>query len=172
MMRFFRGRALFAPAVALVSLSAAGIAFATGAGFAGSDGVIQACAKNDNGALRVLGLETQSSELRACKDNETAISWNQTGSGGDGLSGYQVVAATSPAVDFTHDAVATATCPAGMLPVGGGLSDSTPGTTPARWTIEESYPSGPGWTVQAHNINFPSPGSNTFMVYAVCVTAS
>ena len=58
---------LVALAIAVVTLAGAAIAFATGAGFTGSDGVIRACANTNNGNLRALDSESSKPGLQTCK---------------------------------------------------------------------------------------------------------
>src|SRR3954451_6974922 len=70
-----RRRTLFA-AAAVLALGCAGIAYSA---IPDSGGVIHACFK-DNGDLRVI--DTAASKKETCKNNETALNWNQTGAQG------------------------------------------------------------------------------------------
>jgi hypothetical protein len=57
-------------------------AWATGllsVGFVASDGTITACVQNANGHMRLLDPSSSRPELRACRRNETQISFDQTG---------------------------------------------------------------------------------------------
>ncbi|HEY2154299.1 MAG TPA: hypothetical protein VGH33_01625 [Isosphaeraceae bacterium] len=57
---------------------------------------------------------------------------------------------------------ATATCPAGKKPIGGGAKSL------GALIVVDSFPSGSGWVVDMANEDV---GPFTFTVYAVCATA-
>ena len=74
---------------ALVAAAAAALAvggFAFGA-IPGNDGVIHACYK-DNGNLRVIDPSAAKKDQANCKNDETALDWNQQGAQGEqGIQG-------------------------------------------------------------------------------------
>jgi hypothetical protein len=161
-MKAHRRRALLLVSAAVIVLGAAGIAYATGLAFVGDDGVIQACANSANGNLRVLDPASNKAHLKKCTNGETAISWSQGGSS-NGVSGYEVVAVTSPGK--VGNATVSATCPDGKLPVGGGVKNSDP----ANFAWLDSYPNGPSWTVRTFQQSY-NP-QVTMTVYAICVNS-
>jgi hypothetical protein len=93
----------------------------------------------------------------------------QTGAPGkDGVSGYQVVTASTP-LDTSVDKNIEADCPAGKVPVGGGMNPQLSG---ASLVAGNSFPNqANGWSVSAHNA-----GSSTqkwiLHAFVVCVTAN
>ena len=116
-----RPRKTLVAALTIAALTLAGGAIAYGEGvFAGDGGAITACANNDNGGLRMLDPQSLKPSLQACRDNETPVTWGSGGAGG-GISGYEVVTATSSDVGADYLASATATCPTGKKPISGGM---------------------------------------------------
>jgi hypothetical protein len=163
-----RQRKSLVAALSIASLTLAGTAIAYGAGaFTSTGGAIIACANNDNGSLRALDPQSSKPSLRTCRENESQVNWGSGGSGG--LSGYQVVSATSSAVGADYLAVGTASCPTGKEPVGGGMKYDLAAVPPgSHWTLVQSYPDGSEWTVVASE-DF-GPGYH-FTTYAVCAEA-
>jgi hypothetical protein len=92
--------------------------------------------------------------------------------GADGVSGYEVVQVAVPAPFAGQEASATAPCPEGKRPVGGGFSQTTFGFS-GGVTLRRSFPAdeGAGWHV---TVQSPTSGSGggVITIYAVCVLAS
>jgi hypothetical protein len=155
---------------------AVGVGVATGA-IPSASGVIHACYKTASGekTLRVIDAEGG----HHCKQDETALAWNQQGPKGDpgatgpqgpqgpqgppGTSGLttQVVtqSVSSPGTVGTRSG--SVSCPSGSKVTGGGYTASYGGTQ----QVVENRPSGNGWYVQVL-----ATGSIT--VYAVCAHLS
>jgi hypothetical protein len=179
-------RKIVVAVLAIASLAVAGVAvaYATGVAFTPSGGVIHACVNVENGGVRVLDPQSGRQDLQQCRANETGIDWSQVGppgpggadgapgpAGSNGVSGYEVVTATSPIVLQGRIGSATATCPTGKVPVGGGnLTPYVVVPPPTNVTLYDttlsSYPNGSGWTVTIF-----SGYGGAFTVYAVCVSA-
>ena len=90
--------------------------------------------------------------------------------GANGVSGYEVVAVTFLVAPFGQETSATAPCPAGKRPVGGGFS---PGVVSFGGAVElrGSFPENEsGWQVTVESPT-NGPVSNA-TVYAICVEAS
>jgi hypothetical protein len=154
----------------VVGLAIAGVAIARAA-IPDASGVIHACYRS-NGNLRVV-------DNPACKKNETALAWNQTGpqglpgpqgqpgvsgpAGPAGVSGYEIInnLGTLP---LNGTVAVIATCSAGKRVIGGGyVVPSVLDTAPL------SRPEGNN----AWRVDFKSNGgSGDASVYAICAAAS
>ena len=121
-----------------------------------SDGTINGCYKNGNGALSVID------SAATCPNGTTPLNWNQTGlqgpagpegpAGQDGsFSGFEQVLSpviTVPAGGaFAPPFTATASCPAGKTAISGGHE------TPALTTLNilASFTEGDTYTFKVHN---------------------
>ncbi len=155
----------------------------------GAGGVVYGCYANNNGGLRVID------DSAACKNNETALNWNQAGvqgpqgtqgpqgaqgpqgsqgpqgaTGASGVSGYEIVQ-----VDFNLPAGNPGTgqiwqvdCSPGKVVLGGGVRLN--GWRPDS-VVRESGPNGNGWFVHIQNTS--SDGGDTGAhVYAICANAN
>lgn len=96
--------------MALAALSAlavgAGLALAHG----GDASAIHGCIEKEGKAVRIVAAPGTGDPNQACKSNETAIDWSQTGpQGPPGISGYEVVGKTSVSRVYFD----TVSCPAG-----------------------------------------------------------
>jgi hypothetical protein len=175
-------RTLAVSAAALGLIAVGGIAGAT---IPGTGGVINGCYNTTNGALRVIDTATTT-----CKQGETPITWNQTGTpgtngddgdngaaGANGVSGYEIVPASgdSNTTIGSSGLSETAICPAGKVVVGGGGSHHH-----ANVSISKSYPitdaQGSRWVVEFGH-RFPPTFDGTlpvlhWEVYAVCINAN
>jgi len=69
-------RTLIALAVAAVAAGASTFAYAS---IPDGSGTIHGCYKSDHGDLRVIDPASSKKDLQACKNDETALSWSQTG---------------------------------------------------------------------------------------------
>lgn len=176
-----RVRQALVAGVLLAGTTAGGVAQAAGVvHIPGADGVIHACFA-DNGKLRVIDPQAD-----ACKRDESALQWNQTGPQGPrgdtgqqgqpgpaGLSGYQQVTQTINNFNLAAgtESVHVVSCPDGKKVIGGGyllfnaggfLSNNSDG--PASDTQ---------WGVSVYN---PSPSTSvsigTVTFYAICATVS
>lgn len=118
--------------------------------FASDDG-ITACAKEENGQLRLVATSSD------CLPSERAVSW-KAGGGGGGTS-FETVTATVAATPGLVSG--TAMCPAGTRVVGGGAqADPVQGGN-----VLADYPaSESAWTATAAL----NPAAQTFVVYAIC----
>jgi len=158
----------------------------------GPDGVIHAC-YDDDGKVRL-----SDPQVRPCRDNETPLSWNQTGApgpkgdtgaqgppgpqgangaqgaaGAAGVSGYQQV--TQSFDNFTlaaqTESVHVVSCPAGTKVFGGGYLLFNAGGLLAN--NSDGPASDTQWAVSVFN-----PGASgsvtigTVTFYAICATAS
>jgi hypothetical protein len=139
--------------MALAGLSA----LAVGAGLALAHGgdatAIHGCVEKEGKAVRILAAPGIGDPNQACKSNETAIDWSQTGpQGPPGISGYEVVGKTSTKEgDGSRVYFDTVSCPAGKAVLGGGgagtvflgddpiaaadLMESAPGALPESWVV-------------------------------------
>jgi hypothetical protein len=132
---------------AIAMTATAGIAVAS---IPGPNGVINGCVKKTSGAVTVIDSAAK------CPTGTTPLNWNQTGpqgapgapgiDGTDGVSGYEVVEKTavmSPGVVMT---TATAECPAGKRPLGGGEEIHNILAANSAAKVVESRPTATGWT--------------------------
>ena len=86
--------------------------------------------------------------------------------GDPGMSGYTIVQGAQSSTTSGFQA-ATATCPAGKRPVGGGGFTQTPG---AGVTVRNSFPTGQQWLVV---VDAKTPGTGwRYQAYAVCATVA
>jgi hypothetical protein len=167
-----RGWVLLA-AVAAISTFAA----VAQAAIPASNGTIRACYKNNNGDLRVVDSES-------CKNNETALTWNQTGVAGPagpagptgpageagpagaagpaGISGYEVVQySENDVLPVNGLATRQANCSTGKTVISGGyVVPSELDTAPMSRPTEDHT----GWVVTFHS----NGGSGAVSVYAIC----
>src|SRR6478672_4930499 len=111
----------------LVGAMATGVALAA---VPDRHGVVHACyAPKDHYRLRIL----DTAKRTTCPAGQRAVSWNRTGPPGqdgapgqdgtpgqDGVAGYTAVTAITDYTQFDTGAMATANCPNGTVPVGGG----------------------------------------------------
>lgn len=197
-MRRFRFRHSPALAVLVTALvvTLGGAAYAT---IPDSAGVIHGCYKiggegfdSQRGSLRVIDTDSGQS----CRKHETALTWNQTGpqgpagpqgntgaqgpegpqgvQGAPGLSGY-VVSTNSAVVGGLSTIHGAAYCPAGTVPLGGGINVSDYGTNGNGYNAQnnihtiESFPSGTQWFVGIVNNN---SAPITAVWYATCAKTS
>src|SRR3954447_19360675 len=113
---------------------------ATGAvatGELGSTDRLQACAKNENGQLRLVAQEAD------CLPSESAVSWPASVPTGSGTSFATVTSTVAPQTPLTS---ATATCPTGSRVVGGGGTANPP----SGGNVISSYPpNNTSWAVTA-----------------------
>jgi len=121
--------------------------------FAG-DERISACAKRENGQLRLL------EPGASCLESEVAVSWS-AGGGGGGTT-FETVTASVPATAGLI--TGTATCPAGARVVGGGAQADpvTGGNVLADYPASDS-----AWTATAAT----NPAAQSFVVYAICASS-
>jgi hypothetical protein len=128
---------------------------ATGALAAGQftqDDQLFACAKDENGQLRLVA------EDEACLPSETAVSW----SAGGGAGGGTTFTTVTESVAITPGLVkATASCPAGSRVVGGGAqADPVEGGN-----VIATYPaSDTAWSATVAT----NPAAQSVIVYAIC----
>jgi hypothetical protein len=106
----------------LILAVAAVLAIAAGAGYAAipsSNGTISAC-KDNKGVLKVIDAEAG----QTCGNNQQLLTWNQQGPAGpqgpSGISGYEVVSSMTEGGPNNSAVTATASCPEGKVPIGGG----------------------------------------------------
>jgi hypothetical protein len=159
-------------AVGVLSLAAAGIAFAT---IPDSSGVIHGCYKKLNGTLRVVDSPGD------CRHSEAAIQWNQRGPQGPpgppGISGYQLVDRTFE-TPLPINGFFQAFCPGGTRVFGGGArvellnasGDSAGFGSPVQSSIPLS--GGGGWEV---HVNQPVVGGATrarVLFHATCANVA
>lgn len=113
---------------------------------------LYACAKLDNGQLRLVG------EGEECLPSETAVSWSAAGGGTTFATTTQTVAAVPGLTS------ATATCPVGGRVVGGGGH-----AAPVQWgNVIATYPASEStWTVTAA-INTTGSDGRGLTAYAIC----
>jgi hypothetical protein len=142
---------------------------------------IYACAKNNGGDLRL------ASGAGQCKNNETEVSWNAAGqpgpqgpqgvpgppgpAGASGVSGYEVV------VEFIAadgDAFHRVPCPAGKVPLGGGVWINEGGQFSDRILIG-THPYGTAFTEDVPPIGWAArathDGPYALFVWAICAFA-
>ena len=142
---------------------------------------IHACARNNNGQLRLASGPGQ------CANNETAVTWNAAGpagpqgptgpagpqgppgpAGNSGLSGYEVVFQNT-AQD--GDAYTEVPCPAGKVPLGGGVWINEGGQFSDRILIG-SHPYGEPFTEHLPPIGWAArathDGAYALFVWAIC----
>jgi hypothetical protein len=169
------------------------LAIGAGVGYASipdSVGVIHGCYDN-KGTLRVI--DTQAGG--ACKNNETPISWSQSGpqgppgengtNGTNGVSGYEQVAGSDVTLNQTiGEQSSVVFCPAGKKVIGGGylVDGSGSGGDSSPFAITENGPQttsgkdGPPldlWTVTAEVTETqPDPANYTFRAVAICANAA
>jgi hypothetical protein len=146
------------------------------------ESVISGCYSNHSGALRVIG------DGEECRADETALQWNQQGSPGPvgpagpqgpvgpegpagGLAGREVMVfeftVPSSTAEFTY--VATATCPAGKVVLGGGYEVEQAGVNELRESHPEVVQPGvEGWSV---GIGPDDDVDVDGVVYAICADA-
>jgi len=75
---------------ATIAMAAFGLATAVQAAIPDTQGVIHGCYQNDNGNLRVVDPASSKKDQASCKNNETALNWNQKGpTGAAGPAGAQ-----------------------------------------------------------------------------------
>jgi hypothetical protein len=143
-----------------------------------SSGVIHACYKTSNGALRVIDTGLGGT----CAASETALQWNQTGPPGPaGPAGatHVVVRTFTQTIVSDGTATFTALCHSGEVATGGGYRLHDGARIPP-WPVQisESEPnSGPldpvdgdttnGWRVVANNAD---TASHDVTAYAVCAS--
>jgi hypothetical protein len=138
----------------VIGLVLGGIAYAA---IPDSDGVIHGCYGNSNGQLRVID------EGHTCKNNETALDWNNQGAQGDpgepGTGISNVYTRQSEATPLSAGAIdnASATCDPGDLLLGGGYSTNNSGDVFA----SDSRSALSSWFVVATNT---STSDNRFVV--------
>ena len=84
--------------------------------------------------------------------------------GSGGFSGYEVVSG-STAHDLVHEKGLTVNCPAGKLPIGGGVEWIS---TDDDQNLRESYPTATGWAAEGTGDNEPW----SLKVYVICVIVS
>jgi hypothetical protein len=189
------GRALVVGAV-LGSLTLGGVAQAAGVlHVPGTDGIIHACYKVDDGKLRLIDPQQDQ-----CKRDEAPLQWNQTGpqgvkgdmgaqgiqglkgdtgpqgpagvNGAAGVSGYQQVVETNTAFTLASgtESVHTVNCPDGKKVLGGGfLLFGANGflSNNSNGPVNDSQ-----WGVAVYN---PTPNTvtvSTVNFYAICATVS
>jgi hypothetical protein len=126
---------------------------ATGALAAGQftqDDQLFACARDENGQLRLVA------EDEACLPSETAVSWSAGGGGGTTFTTVTESVASTPGL-----VTATATCPAASRIVGGGAqADPVEGGN-----VIATYPaSDTAWTATVAT----NPAAQSVIVYAIC----
>lgn len=169
-----RAAALFVAIVAVVIGGSYAYASIPDAG-----GVIHSCF--DKNSLRVIDPSTGA----ACKNSETGLDWNQTGTQGpagqdgtdgiDGVSGYELVQSTGPLPggDPGTGQINTVHCPAGKKVTGGGATVDPHGGHFALSIIRASGPlsNGSGWT--AHIQRTDDDNQNvTWTLWAICASVS
>ena len=157
----------------LVSALAGGLALVVlGLGTHASAQQIFACAKKNGGDLRL------ASGAGQCKTSETEVSWGATGPqgpkgdpGSNGVSGYEVIVEF---VEANGDGFHQVACPAGKVPLGGGVwinegdqfSDRILiGSHPYGARFTEDVPP-LGWVARATH-----DGSYALFVWAICAFA-
>src|SRR5215211_2056620 len=105
---------LLAGGIGLVAVLG-GVAYA---GIPASNGVISAC-KDNKGALRLIDAEAGQS----CNANQQLLTWNQQGPPGPAAtSGREIVGGESLQSNGATLKNATAYCPSGKVPLGGGAA--------------------------------------------------
>lgn len=139
----------------------------------GASGVITACVAANSGNLRIVSTASD------CKANETATSWNQQGpqgipgaDGADGISGWERVEGEWRTQSPHSIGYATATCPDGKRPLGGGyFTDFFAGTTDYFLVPIASEPSQDErtWLVRVVNRTDRALG---YKAYAICATVA
>jgi hypothetical protein len=178
--------------VAAAGLAAVGIAYAT---VPGSDGLFHACVKDANGSVRLID-PSNAGQSGRCKDNETAVSWNQTGppgpagpagatgatgaAGPPGISGLQTVTLASISNSVSPKEAAVL-CPVGKRVIAGGASVTggsvAAGTDlAATVALKASRPltlaAGEAWTARAEEIAPGFDGNWQLTIYAICATVA
>ena len=139
---------------------------------------IYACAKKNGGDLRLAPGAGQ------CKSNETEVSWNSAGQpgpqgpegpqgpqGASGVSGYEVVVEFIPE---DGDGFHKVPCPAGKVPLGGGVWINEGGQFDDRILIG-SHPYGTAFTEDVPPIGWAAgathSGPYALFVWAICAFA-
>jgi hypothetical protein len=172
---------------------AAGIAYAT---IPDNAGVFHACVKDENGAVRLID-PSSGGQQGQCKDNETAVSWNQTGPPGTpgtpgtpgengapgppGISGLQTVTIASISNSISPKEAAVL-CPAGKRAISGGAAITggsvASGTTDLATTValKSSRPitisGNDAWTARAEEISPGFDGNWSLTIYAICANVA
>jgi hypothetical protein len=178
-----RPRGLLIAAGIAVLVIGAGVAYAT---IPDSAGVIHGCYDN-KGALRVI----DPSSGGACKNNETSLSWSQTGpqgppgqdgtngtNGTNGVSGWEMVQEDFPLPPGAGDIVGTAqqdvaNCPAGKKVLGGGITTDDWVNSIVRYSGPNA--AGTQWRVIIQRTNdgdSPFSGVTEAHLYAICANVS
>lgn len=171
--------AIFAGVLSL--LVVAGIAYAA---IPGPDGLIHGCYANSTGSLRVTDHDA------ACKANETALPWNQTGprgpagptgpqgpqggsgpagaegpEGPQGPPGLQTITQAYGNTQLSPGEItsAEAFCPEGMAPISGGFisSSGSPIVVHASFLVASRS----SWVV---NVSNPGSSSDVVTAFAYC----
>jgi hypothetical protein len=133
-----------------------------------TQGIIHACVNNNSGTIKIIDAST------TCGANEIALDWNASGlPGTPGVSGLETVKTTLNNVTTTTDLLATASCPAGKLVLGGGAEILNRFNVNNRIYLKASFPSGPtGWSAVAAVIEGADSGLFSFTVYAICANVA
>lgn len=139
----------------------------------GASGFITACVAEKSGNVRIVNSASE------CKANETTTSWNQQGpqglpgaDGADGISGWARVEGEWRTQSPNSIGYASATCPDGKRPLGGGyFTDFFAGTTDYFLVPIASEPSEDGrtWLVQVVNRTDRALG---YKAYVICATVT
>ena len=184
--------------VAAAGLAAGGIAYAT---IPGGDGVFHACVKDANGNVRLVD-PSAPGKSGGCRDNETAVSWSQTGPpgppgapgspgapgapgapgtpGAPGISGLQTVTLASVSNSISPKEAALL-CPAGKRAIAGGAA-ITGGSVAAGTdlgatvALKASRPltisGNDAWTARAEEIAPGFDGDWQLTIYAICAAVA
>jgi hypothetical protein len=184
--------------VAVAGLAAGGIAYAT---IPDDSGVFHACVKDVSGNVRLID-PGSAGEAGQCKDNETAVSWSETGptgpqgttgpqgptgstgpigaTGPAGVTGLQTLSITSISNSISPKE-AVVLCPAGKRVISGGgaiTGGSVPSGTDLAATValKASRPItlsvGEGWTARAEEIAPGTDGNWSLTIYAICASVA
>ena len=150
--RMFGSRIAVGIWTGLAVFTTATIVFAT---IPGSGGIIQGCYATSSGDLRIID-----GAIDACRANETAISWSQSG-----IVGYELMSTQTVVVPYNASVVTRANYTPGKRVLGGGYHSNNV-------QIIQSFPqvsgASAGWQVYAQNAGW-QPGSVT--AYAICAMA-
>jgi hypothetical protein len=182
------------PVIALVAAAAVAAASVAYAAIPAANGTISAC-KDSKGALKVIDVEAG----QACSGSQQLLAWSQQGpagpqgpagaqgpagpqgaqglQGAPGISGYQIVHADSPSDDTDRTKEATAYCPAGKRPLGGGHVLTDGWTPDDDYTLTESSPAAgllPGWRVRVtwEGVGALEMTSWSVRAYAICASVA
>ena len=181
-----RRRTAFLPLATVAVLAAGGIAYAT---IPDAGNVFHGCVKEDNGMLRLIDTSSSGPSGR-CRENETAVSWNQTGPPGEagangdpgppGVSGLQTVTLASISNSVSPKEAAVL-CPAGKRAIAGGaaiLGGSVASGTDLAATValKSSRPvtvsGSDAWTARGEEIAPGFDGNWSLTIYAICANVA